>query len=384
VKIALLSGSAGDGHCGVGDYAYELAQHLALDAEVHLYFDKAHGPAVPPFHELKTLTLHPRPGFSLALMPWLRSELAAAGHDIVHLQYPSVGFGTSMGPAFLLQGLTGMQSRSRLVATLHEWTTSHPLRKAVMAQILPSVETLILSNEQELNALQGKLGGRDIHVIPIGNQLTSQAELAAVWGRPGPVLQEPTGPARRVPDSLFHYGLPAKGKGLVRLLETLKLVRATRPKAMLYLGGEFLPGEAMTEEVLKSISELGLADAVVKLGHIPRERITETAEQYCLGVFPFDEGYSSKRSSVAALSHLDLPLVVGGGSSEEHPYFAPNQNTPAALAVLIVDLLSGRLEQEWEGQVRRQRAWARRFSFTAIAGQHLDVYRAVIKRGMEA
>jgi glycosyltransferase involved in cell wall biosynthesis len=187
-----------------------------------------------------------------------------------------------------------------------------------------------------------------------------------------------------VPDSLFHYGLPARGKGLVRLLEALKIVRQTRPGTMLYLGGQFLPGDSMTEEVLKAISELGLADAVVKLGHLPRDLIADTAERYCLGVFPFDEGFSSKRSSLAALSQLDLPLMVGAGSTEEHPYYAPGQNTPAALAVLIVDLLSGRLEQEWEGQVRRQRAWGRRFSFSAVAAQHLDVYRSVIKKDMEA
>jgi glycosyltransferase involved in cell wall biosynthesis len=380
----MLTGSAGDGHCGVGDYAYELAQHLALDAEVHLYFDKAHGPVTPPFHELKTLKLHPQAGFSLALMPWLRSELAAAGHDIVHLQYPSVGFGTSMGPAFLLQGLTGMQSRSRLLATLHEWTTSHPLRKAVMAQILQSVQALVLNSEAEVPALQKTMGGRDIHVLPVGNLLTSRAELEAVWGGPGVVLEPPAGPAGRVPDSLFHYGLPARGKGLLLLLEALKLLRATRPKAMLYLGGAFLPGERMTEEVLTAISQFELADAVVKLGHIPRELIAETAQRYCVGVFPFDEGFSSKRSSVASISHLDLPLVVGAGSREQHPYYAPEQNTPAALAVLLVDLLSGRLAPEWEGQVRRQRAWARRFSFASLAAQHLEIYQTLVKRGMGA
>ena len=101
-----------------------------------------------------------------------------------------------------------------------------------------------------------------------------------------------------------------------------------------------------------------------------------------LAVFPFDEGYSSKRSSVAAISHLDLPVVVGGGSSEEHPYFAPKENTAEALAVLIQELLGGRLAEEWTAQVDKQRQYAERFSFGRLSQGHLDLYARV--RRMES
>src|SRR5205085_1106380 len=100
--------------------------------------------------------------------------------------------------------------------------------------------------------------------------------------------------------------------------------------------------------------------------------------------FPFDDGFSSKRSSIATISHLDLPVVAGSGSREEHPYYAPEQSTAAALAVLLIELLSGRLAEEWEGQVRRQRAWGRRFSFATIARQHLDFYQTLLNRSMGA
>jgi glycosyltransferase involved in cell wall biosynthesis len=378
----MVCGSAGDGHCGVGDYAYALAQHLALDAEVHLYFDRRHGPVRPPLPQLKTLHLHPVGGFSLAMLPFLRAQLAEAGHDVVHLQYPSKGFGASLGPLFLLQGLSGMQSRSRLVATIHEYRTAQPLRKTAIAQILPSLQGLILTNEGELPSFERSAGVRQISVIPVGNLLTSPVELEQVWGGPGLELAPPAGPGGRRPDSLFHYGLPARGKGLIRLLEALSLLRQARPAASLYLGGTFLPGEPLTEELLKAVTEYDLGNAIVKLGHLSLEQLAAEAEQCCLGVFPFDEGFSSKRSSLANLAQLDLPLVVGAGSGEEHPYYAPGQNTGAALGVLLVELLSGRLEQEWEGQVRRQRAYGRRFSFSLIAQQHLEVYHTLVKQGL--
>lgn len=148
---------------------------------------------------------------------------------------------------------------------------------------------------------------------------------------------------------------------------------------MLYLGGDFAAGQHRTELLLEQITELDLAEGVVRLGHIPQEAIEQTAEQYCLGVFPFAEGFSSKRSSLAAISHLDLPLVVGAGSAEEHPYLAPEQNTAASLSVLLIELFKGRLEQEWVEQVNRQREYGERFSFSRIALAHLDTYRRLRK-----
>jgi glycosyltransferase involved in cell wall biosynthesis len=384
VKLALITGSAGDGHCGVGDYTYALAQHLALDAEVHLFYDKLSGPAEPPFHGLTTLHLHPMPGFGIFNLYELRTKVVNGGFDIVHLQYPSKGYGPALGPVFLLESLTGMQSRSRLVATIHEWTTSQLLRKVATRHIMNSLQGLVLTSESELPSLERVFAGREITVMPVGNLLTSQAELEQVWGGAGPELQGPQGPQGRLPDSLFHYGLPAKGKGLLRLLEAVSLVRESRPAVRLYLAGSFMPGQPLTEDVLNTITALNIAGSVEKLGHLPLPVIAEHAERCCLGVFPFDEGFSSKRSSIATISHLDLPLVVGAGSREEHPYYAPEQNTAAALAITILDLLSGRLATEWEGQVRRQRAWARRFSFATIARQHLDFYQTLLNRSMGA
>jgi glycosyltransferase involved in cell wall biosynthesis len=230
-----------------------------------------------------------------------------------------------------------------------------------------------------MQGLVSKLPGKPVMVMPVGNVLRSRAELDAVWlaaqGQLVPRLPAPAGPAGRLPWSIFHYGLPAKGKGLERLLEALKLVRQAGCPAMLYLGGDFPPGAKLTEDLLNSITESGLAEAVVRLGHIPRAQLEYTAQQHLLGVFPFDEGYSSKRSSLAGISHCDLPLVVGGGSAEEHPYFAPSQNTAAALSVLLLELLKGRLEQEWVDQVSKQREYAQRFSFTKLAETHLALYK---------
>ena len=91
MNIALVSGSAGDTRCGVGDYTYELAQHIALDAEVHLYFDEHHGPAEPPFGQLTTLHLHPVKGFSVFSLNKLARELRP-GARVVSCNFPLSGW----------------------------------------------------------------------------------------------------------------------------------------------------------------------------------------------------------------------------------------------------------------------------------------------------
>ena len=385
MKVAMVTGSAGDGHCGVGDYAYELAQHLALDAEVHLYYAKGFSPAQPPYSKLHTLHLHELGGYSLLMVHGLIRCLREGEYDIIHLQYPSKGFGMAGGPVLLPRSLHGMHSRSRIVLTLHEYATSHHLRKGVVGEMLPYIDALVLTNEQELSGFEGRLEERALSVMPVGNVLRSQAELEGVWlaaeEQPIPQLPTPCGPTGRVPDSIFHYGLPAKGKGFDRLLEALKLVRDGGRAVQLYLGGDFPAGSKLSEEVLGKITELELSDAVIRLGHIPREHLQREAEKYLLGVFPFDEGYSSKRSSIAAISHFDLPLVVGGGSKEEHPYLAPESNTGASLAVLLLELISGKLEDIWEEQVIKQRAYAERFSFARIAAGHQQLYRELWQGG---
>ena len=387
MKVALVTGSAGDEHCGVGDYAYELAQHLALDAEVHLYYAKGFGPKEPPFPKLTTLHLHELSGYSVLTIYGLIRELREQEYDIIHLQYPSKGFGLAGGPVLLPRSLGGMNSRSRIVLTLHEFATSHQLRKGAVGEMLPFIDALVLTNELELDGFASKQAAYSLSVMPVGNILRSRAELEAVWleaaGQQIPQVPHPTGLARRVPDSIFNYGLPAQGKGFTRLLEAVQSVRKAGQPAQLFLGGEFPTGSKLSEEVLGKITELELTDAVVRLGHIPRSRLQSEAEKYALGVFPFDEGYSSKRSSIAAISHCDLPLVVGAGSVEDHPFIVPESNTGASLAVLMLELLSGKLAESWEDQVEKQREYAKRFSFSRIAAGHLKLYSELWQGGVK-
>jgi hypothetical protein len=369
----------------VGDYAFELAQHLALDADVHLFYSQTHGPTEPPDPRLKTLVLHPVGGYSLFAVGQITEELRHGDFDVVHIQYPGKGYGTSLGPGFIPQNLSGMKSRSRLCVTLHEWSTSHPLRRLVMDQMLKAVDAVLTTSPFEMESVATR-ARRDqrVYAIPVGNVLLSRAELDAVFDEQADgALPDPpasSGPDGRKPYSLFHFGLPARSKCLRRMLEALHILRENLGlPAHLFLAGDYSAGDAHTDELLALITEFELSEGVVKLGYLKRDEIQLWAEKYMLGVFPFEEGYSTKRSSIAALSEIDLPLSVGHGATEEHPYYAPEADSPEALAALWFDLLKGGLAEQWNAQVAKQREYGRRFRFSNIAQQHLTFYKGLRK-----
>jgi hypothetical protein len=208
-------------------------------------------------------------GFSLFVLGQITEELRQGEFDIVHIQYPSKGYGTSLGPGFIPQNLSGMKSRSRLCVTLHEWTTSHPLRKLVMDQMLKAVDAVLTTSPAEMEAVAGRVRREQrVYAIPVGDVLISRAELEAVFNEnldgELPSRPIPSGGKGRQTYSLFHFGLPAKGKGLRTMLEALHLLRENHEiPAQLFLAGDYAAGEAHTEELLALITEFELSEGVV-------------------------------------------------------------------------------------------------------------------------
>jgi len=105
MKVALLTGPCPQGACGVGDYVALLADALnAIGVESHVITSGDWGLS-----------------HAFAMHRTLRAEK----FDVVQIHYPSLGFGTRLGP----QGLALLRN---CVVTLHEASQSHPLRKLAL------------------------------------------------------------------------------------------------------------------------------------------------------------------------------------------------------------------------------------------------------------
>src|SRR5687767_14932558 len=95
--IALVTGSLPPDMCGVGDYTQRLYEELAPLAPV----DLVHRP----------------------IRRLLEADLLRvfAGRRLVHVQYPSEGWGKSLMPSLLPL----FRGRTKLLVTLHEWSIMH-------------------------------------------------------------------------------------------------------------------------------------------------------------------------------------------------------------------------------------------------------------------
>ena len=111
MKVALLCGACPPGACGVGDYTVCLARALTeRGIEAHVISSVS-------WNLLGAIKRSAGPG--------------SLKFDVVHIQYPTVGFGGALSPQLL-------SLSQRCVITLHEASGAHILRKfALLPQHSP-------------------------------------------------------------------------------------------------------------------------------------------------------------------------------------------------------------------------------------------------------
>jgi glycosyltransferase involved in cell wall biosynthesis len=321
LRIALLVGRADEGACGVRDYTHRLGLELrtrGVDAEV-----------------IETQK------FRTAL------RFRPAGR-IVHLHYPSVGEGRSLAP--IAQELRGRPA----VVTLHEFTHSHPARRAMGLALLALATRRVVTTEFERQAIDRVgLPSRPIEVIPVGSSL------------------EPlTSPVQPVPKHLVYFGLLRADKGILAFLETATLlVRAHGWTAEVI--GATAPGAAPELARLQRESDpeirwtgaLGSGEAAARI-----------AASWC-AYLPYPDGASERRSSLFAVLACSVPVITTEGngttSALRGAVLLTGSPADAASVALAIDRSERALQVERSGELRRAHEWA------TIAQRHLELYRSI-------
>src|SRR5438128_3835539 len=127
--VGLLSGAQPSDeaeYCGVATYTKRLPEAILLqdpDLEVrHLRFPTGR------------------------IREWVRL-IRQTRADILHVQYPSEGWGTSIAPGVV--PAIARRAGCRLVVTLHEWSLMHPLRKLSVAPLLRAADAIVFVSPKE-------------------------------------------------------------------------------------------------------------------------------------------------------------------------------------------------------------------------------------------
>jgi len=335
VKVLMVSGSWPPQPCGVGDYADTLCEHLM-----------AAGIAIEKYGHRD---------FSRPYSPSIMRQIAATDSDVVHIQYPTVGFGRSLTPSMIARVV-----RTRpVVVTLHEYAVFRPYRRAWFSPFAHHCSARIFTVPPERDLFAAR--------FPARNGLDDIIEIAS---------NIPAAPAReRTADRVIYFGLIAPNKGLE---DFVALARKANSESS---GFAFELIGAVSEKD-RNYADAILADAKsvgVELSlSLPRDRVAEQLATATYAYLPFPDGASAKRGSLAAA------MVNGVVTLTRHTALTPDWLRQATRHAADTETALSGLKALRDNQADLDRMKAQtvnaatRFRWDSIARRHADLYAQLL------
>jgi glycosyltransferase involved in cell wall biosynthesis len=333
MNVALVVATTRESRCGVADYTRCLADALRR-ADV----------TVTPFDGR---------GWTIARLRRMIRAAQGQGCDLVHLQYPAIGFGTSLGPHLL-----GYVSALPTVVTLHEYSLVHPLRKLSMMVFAGGATHLIFTSADERAAFTRNFPWARGHssIIPIGSNI--------------PFLSpNPTGER-----TVVYFGHIKPKRGLEQFLQLARIASALGRDYRFRIIGTPGPGRDGYLETLKRESSGLPVDWVLNLeADAVAAELTGAAVAY----LPYPDGASPRRGSLWAVLGNGVPTVTTSGP------FCPRElegavrfaDTPAA-ALELVDMIIA--DGKRAASLRSAAAdYIREHRWESIAALHVTLYRSL-------
>jgi len=320
--VLIVSGSVPPAPCGVGDYSARLCLLLrerGLDANLI---------ALRRANFFQTLRLSRK--------------------AIVHIQYPSIGYGLSLLPQLLC-----LLAR-RPIVTIHEFSQVHFLRKLSELPFLLFARRVIVTTAYERNAIE-HLVHRSVDVIPVASTVFPEEMDIDIQAREGVVF----------------FGLLRPNKGAEEFLALARELKAQNPSFPIRAYSSIpARNESYASSILRQGRDLGIDWQVNRsLAEVSTGLLSS---KYAYLHFP--DGVSDRRSSfVAALTHglvvltnkgdmtspeLDEGVVYVDGPSEAFARISEIEHDPV-------------LASE---QIERARALSLRYDPERFTDHHLSIY----------
>ncbi len=246
MKIAMVVGSREAQFCGVKDYALRLAEAL-----------RGRG------HEVEVVAWEKGKFFKFY------AAMRGEGFDVVHVQYPAIGFGYSLWPMML-----GWMGLGRVFVTVHEYGSLPWVQRVAMRLFRWSAEGILFTTEGE----KKRFGGPGA-VVPIGSNV-------------------PEGNARVREKVMVYFGQIRPGKGIEEFLALARVGVA---------GVKFV--------VMGAGLDKGYLDGLrtPEVGFVVDAPMAGVAERLAgaMGAYlPFPDGATWKRGSLLAVMENGVPVIT--------------------------------------------------------------------------
>lgn len=334
-KIAMVTGSYPPEACGVGGYTARLVQELkSLGHDVIVMND---GP------------------WGLSGLKKLHREIQGLNADVIHLQYPTIGFDRSLGP----QGLTLLHPN--VAVTVHEVSQVHPLRRLSLYPFSLRSKALLFSNQYDRDyavRFAPWISSRT-HIVPLGSSI--------------PQLQ--SGSQNRNVHDVVCFGLIRPQKGLEDVLKAAAESKArSLPLVFTFVGmkdprfEDYYQSLRHASEGLNVRWEMGLDDQAVAA------RLSKAAFAY----MPYPDGATERRTSMIALVAQGIAVLTT--ASPMTPELFKNELqivTSPKDAIDKIEALSAD-SAFLSKNVDKGINLARKFEWPAIAHRHGEIYESIV------
>ena len=326
MRVALVSGSWPPDRCGVGDYVSVLADALEQAGASVLRVGRRLG--------------------TIGGLPATSWEIAGWKPDLVHIQYPSTGYGRSLAPSLL-----AVLERVPVVTTLHEFAIFRWYRRPWFALLAAGSRAVVVSSEAERAVVARRIPGSAprLRVIPIGSNI-------------------PAAPAvPSDPDLACHFGLVMRGKGLEAFLAFVAAVRQMEPGVRFRLvGAVYEAHRTYADGILEQARSLGVE---LLLDRSPAD-VAVALRQSRYAYLPFPDGASEKRGSLLAALVNGMVVMTPHGEATAAWIRAATieAGTPAMAAERLMALRRGTLAPPPPPPP---------LDWPTIAHRHLALYRNV-------
>lgn len=355
LRLLLVSGSYPPMQCGVGSYTARLLAALAARDDMDITF----------LGDVRAADAKLPPGvngcfgisrWSLRELPVARRLIASA--DVVHIQFPTQGYGDGLLPMAL--PLLSTLLRTPCVQTLHEprlgpWDIMLGLGRAACITPRPDIRRKMDFVRRQMSR------GADIHVI--GNaSLLPAVQLG--------VEERKQVRAQHVPEGsllLLFFGFLSPAKGCEALLG----IAAARPDVHVVIAGAIDPDSPYHRGLLERIRADGLQDRIHMPGYLDDATLSRLIAAADAVVLPFTTGSGEWNTSLQAARAQGSFVVTtsrdrSGYIEEENTFFA----SPGAVQAMLAGIgthagtrLPARdINADWE----------------RIANRHVEIYRSVV------
>jgi glycosyltransferase involved in cell wall biosynthesis len=334
MKIVLLPGSYPPDICGVSEYTARLVESLEkAGATIEVFTGK---------------------NWALANSLRLGHELAALGADVLHMQYPTTGYGKNLGP----QALSLLWP---FVMTIHECSQAHVLRRLALYPFSLRARKVIFTNEFEqryCHRFAPWIKSKSV-VIPIGSGIP----LAS-------------GIVRRQPNVVTYFGLIRPQKGLEQVIELARLFKQRANGLSVRILGTIMPGY---EDYYARLRTDAVDLPITWQLDLDEGTLSHALAEVEVAYLPFPDGASERRSSLIALLANKTAVITTRGFHTPLTLEKAIQiaTSPAEAVVLAEELFHN--PEEMEHKQRNAAEYCSKFSWDMIAAEHMAIYKQLIE-----